>query len=66
MDAKMSDNLHALFNAAYYIAKNNKQFSIFSELLQLTTKLGAELCDNINEKNAKTITKKTKVIESKM
>jgi hypothetical protein len=66
MDAKMSNNLQALFNVAYYIAKNNKRFSTFSELLQLTAKLGAELCENNNEKNEKTFSKTTKVIGSKV
>jgi hypothetical protein len=33
MDTKILDNLKALFNVAYCIAKNNKRFSDFSGLL---------------------------------
>jgi hypothetical protein len=63
----MSNNLQALFNVAYYIAKNNKQFSVFRELLQLTAKLAAELCEeNNNKEDAKTVSKMTKVIGSEM
>jgi hypothetical protein len=65
-DAKMSSNLQPLFNVAYYIAKNNELFSIFSELLQLTAKLGAELCEKNNDKKNEKTSKMARVIGSKM
>jgi hypothetical protein len=56
MDTKMFDNLKALFYVAYYIAKSNKPFSVFSELLEMAIKLGVELCKQYNtEKDAKTL-----------
>jgi hypothetical protein len=43
-------NVRTLFNVAYYTAKNNKPFSDFSALLELTVKSGVGLRQYNNEK----------------
>lgn len=43
MDSNMFENLKKLFNIAYYIAKNNKPFTDFPGLIELSEKLGVEL-----------------------
>jgi hypothetical protein len=45
IDQKTFYHLKTLFNIAYYIVKNNKPFSDFERLLELTGKLGVELKD---------------------
>jgi hypothetical protein len=48
MDEKAFDYLKTLFNVSYYIAKNNKPFTDFSGLLELSEKLGVQLQDEYN------------------
>ncbi|XP_053158033.1 zinc finger protein 862-like isoform X2 [Hemicordylus capensis] len=45
MDEKKFKQLEALFNASYYIAKNNKPFTDLRELIVLLNKLDIEISD---------------------
>jgi hypothetical protein len=50
MDEKTFDYLKTLFKVSYYIAKNNKPFTDFTGLLELSDKLGLQLQDEYNNK----------------
>ncbi|XP_053544659.1 zinc finger protein 862 isoform X2 [Bombina bombina] len=54
MDEDMTSQFKTLFNVAYYIAKNNKPFTDFDGLLELSGKLGATLKEGYaNDKRCK-------------
>jgi uncharacterized glyoxalase superfamily metalloenzyme YdcJ len=50
MDEKTFDYLKTLFNGSYYIANNNKPFTDFTGLLELSEKLGLQLQDEYTNK----------------
>jgi hypothetical protein len=50
IDGKTFDFLKTLFNVSYYIAKNNKPFTDFTGLLELSDKLGLQLQDEYSNK----------------